>query len=185
MNMFTSLLSPKVLRLVCVLVTAIGFTSCKSPSASSPYASSDAGGYNPYPGSGGQNGSLLAQNNRGQYAEAPPPPPPGYDGPNSGFQSQPSRRSSSSGSGTSKSKSSYASSNGGSSSKKKSSGTSSSAGKKASDGYVFSGGSVHTVRAGDTLYSIAEHNHTTVAKLKSLNRLKSGVLKVGQKIKVR
>ena len=182
MNMFSFLLSTKVLRAVCVLVTAIGFTSCQSTKsgAGSPYASSDAGGYNPYPG--GNNGSLLAQNGRNQpYAEAPPPPPPGYDGPASNFQAQPSHRSSSNGSGSSKTKSKYSSSGGGSSSSKKGS----SSGSSSKGGYVYSGGSVHTVRAGDTLYSIAEHNHTTVAKLKSLNHLKSGVLKVGQKIKVR
>ena len=32
------------------------------------------------------------------------------------------------------------------------------------------------VKAGDTLYTIAEHNHTTVAKLKSLNHLKHQLL---------
>jgi len=38
----------------------------------------------------------------------------------------------------------------------------------------------YTVRSGDTLSEIARKNHTTVAKIKSANRLKSDVIKIGQ-----
>ncbi len=38
----------------------------------------------------------------------------------------------------------------------------------------------YTVRSGDTLSEIARKNHTTVAKLKSANKLKSDVIKIGQ-----
>lgn len=40
----------------------------------------------------------------------------------------------------------------------------------------------YTVRKGDSLFSIAQRNNTTVAKLKSLNNLKSNKLKAGQKL---
>lgn len=38
----------------------------------------------------------------------------------------------------------------------------------------------YTVRSGDTLSEIARKHHTTVAKLKSANRLKSDIIKIGQ-----
>lgn len=43
----------------------------------------------------------------------------------------------------------------------------------------------YTVRKGDTLGSIARKNHTTVAKIKKLNNLRSDNLRIGQKLKVR
>ncbi len=42
----------------------------------------------------------------------------------------------------------------------------------------------YTVKKGDSLYSIAQKNKTTVAKLKSLNNLNSTDIKAGQKIKL-
>lgn len=42
----------------------------------------------------------------------------------------------------------------------------------------------YTVKAGDTLWSIAKANGTTVANLKKLNALTSTLIKVGQKLKV-
>ena len=44
---------------------------------------------------------------------------------------------------------------------------------------------IYRVRKGDTLGSIARRNHTTVAKIKKLNGLKSDRLSIGQKLKVR
>ena len=180
MTMFPGSLSSHVLRSACALAIAIGVSSCKTPSngGNSAYASSDGGGFNPYPGVGSssQNGSLLAPGAQPQYAEAPPPPPPGFDGPSEHFQAPPTKRTySSSGSSGSKSKSKT----------KSKSGTASSSGTKKKGGYTYSGGSVHTVTKGDTLYAIAANNKTTVAKLKALNRLKSNIVSPGQKIKVK
>ena len=42
----------------------------------------------------------------------------------------------------------------------------------------------YTVKSGDSLYSIANKNNTTVAKIKSLNNLKSNNIKAGQKIRL-
>jgi|WetSurMetagenome_2_1015567.scaffolds.fasta_scaffold38100_2 membrane-bound lytic murein transglycosylase D len=42
----------------------------------------------------------------------------------------------------------------------------------------------YTVRKGDSLYSIAQKNNTTVAKIKSLNNINSNNIKTGQKIKL-
>ncbi len=44
---------------------------------------------------------------------------------------------------------------------------------------------VYRVRKGDTLGGIARRNHTTVAKIKKLNGLKSDRLSIGQRLKVR
>lgn len=44
--------------------------------------------------------------------------------------------------------------------------------------------STYTVKKGDTLYSIAKKNKTTVSKLKELNKLKTDSIKVGQVIKL-
>lgn len=44
---------------------------------------------------------------------------------------------------------------------------------------------IYRVRKGDTLGGIARRNHTTVAKIKKLNNLKSDRLSIGQKLKVR
>jgi LysM repeat protein len=45
--------------------------------------------------------------------------------------------------------------------------------------------SVWLVAKGDTLYSIAKQNNTTVEKLKSLNKLKSNLIKPGQKLRLK
>lgn len=42
----------------------------------------------------------------------------------------------------------------------------------------------HTVKSGDTLYSIAKSNNTTVDSIKKLNNLTSNTIKVGQVLKV-
>ncbi len=42
----------------------------------------------------------------------------------------------------------------------------------------------YTVKSGDSLYSIASNNNTTVAKLKSLNNLNTNNIKAGQKIRL-
>ncbi|MDP2362557.1 MAG: LysM peptidoglycan-binding domain-containing protein, partial [Ignavibacteria bacterium] len=42
----------------------------------------------------------------------------------------------------------------------------------------------YTVRSGDSLYSIASNNNTTVAKLKSLNNLTTNNIKSGQKLRL-
>jgi LysM repeat protein/N-acetylmuramoyl-L-alanine amidase len=45
-------------------------------------------------------------------------------------------------------------------------------------------GDTHTVVKGDTLWSLAQHYNTTVAKLKELNGLKSDILQIGQVLRV-
>ena len=214
MNMPAGLLSSKVLRLVCVLAIAVGVSSCKTldGGSGSPYASSDGGGYNPYPNGGGgtvSSSSVTPGGTQPHYAEAPPPPPPGFDRPSEKFESEPEPKHTSSSAGKTKTKkssgegSAKTSSTEGASKKKstvegatKKSGTEGAAKKKSSTegtakkksteggGYVSSGGNVHVVTMGDTLYSIAVHNKTTVAKLKALNHMKSNVVSPGQKIKV-
>jgi len=43
----------------------------------------------------------------------------------------------------------------------------------------------HTIKSGDTLYSIAHKNHTTITKLRKINHLKKGeCLKIGKVLKV-
>ena len=42
-----------------------------------------------------------------------------------------------------------------------------------------------TIRNGDTLSDIAKRNHTTVAKLKKLNRISGSSIRAGKKIKVK
>ena len=71
-----------------------------------------------------------------------------------------------------------------STSKPKSS-TSSTSKSKSSTKKSSSGSSSHTVGKGDTLYGIALKNKTTVAKIKSLNGLKSDLIRPGQKLKLR
>lgn len=46
------------------------------------------------------------------------------------------------------------------------------------------GFTIYTVRIGDTLYSIAKKNNTTVNKIKELNNLESDTLVVGQQLKI-
>jgi membrane-bound lytic murein transglycosylase D len=42
-----------------------------------------------------------------------------------------------------------------------------------------------TVRAGDTLGAIARRNHTSVASLKKLNKMRGSTIRAGQRIRVR
>jgi LysM repeat protein len=42
----------------------------------------------------------------------------------------------------------------------------------------------YSVKSGDTLSGIAQRHHTTVAKIKSLNALKSDTIRVGQVLKI-
>ncbi len=46
------------------------------------------------------------------------------------------------------------------------------------------GYTIYTVRVGDTLYSIAKKNNTTVEKIKDLNNLQTTVLTPGQQLKI-
>ena len=46
------------------------------------------------------------------------------------------------------------------------------------------GYTIYTVRVGDTLYSIAKKNNTTVEKIRELNNLKTDTLTVGQQLKI-
>ena len=52
-------------------------------------------------------------------------------------------------------------------------------------GSTASGSRYVTVRKGDTLGAIAKRNHTTVARLRSLNGLKNNNIRAGKKIRVR
>ncbi len=49
----------------------------------------------------------------------------------------------------------------------------------------FSKRKFHRVKAGNTLYSLARANRTSVAKLKRLNRLRSNTIKIGTRIRLR
>jgi LysM repeat protein len=51
--------------------------------------------------------------------------------------------------------------------------------------YGVATGNSYIVRKGDTLGRIAERNHTSVATLKRVNKLRSDVLQIGQKLRVR
>lgn len=51
-------------------------------------------------------------------------------------------------------------------------------------GTVFANVSVHQVKSGDTLYSLAKKHGLSVKELKEINGLKSDVIKVGQTLKV-
>ncbi len=44
--------------------------------------------------------------------------------------------------------------------------------------------SLHTVKSGETLFSIAKANNTTVAELQKLNDLSTGIIRLGQELKV-
>jgi membrane-bound lytic murein transglycosylase D len=57
--------------------------------------------------------------------------------------------------------------------------------EKASDKSSSKGRKTVTVRSGDTLGAIARRNNTTVNKIKRLNGMKSNVIRVGQKLRVR
>jgi LysM repeat protein len=46
----------------------------------------------------------------------------------------------------------------------------------------FGAARTYTVRRGDTLSSIARKHRTTVARIKTVNKLKSNALRVGQRL---
>jgi membrane-bound lytic murein transglycosylase D len=51
--------------------------------------------------------------------------------------------------------------------------------------YGSAAGGVHVVKRGETLGHIARRNGTTVARLKALNKMKTDVIRIGQRIRVR
>jgi membrane-bound lytic murein transglycosylase D len=51
--------------------------------------------------------------------------------------------------------------------------------------YGSSAGGVHVVKRGETLGHIARRNGTTVTRIKALNRMKSDVIRIGQRLRVR
>ena len=57
-------------------------------------------------------------------------------------------------------------------------------GNRGSSGSTASSGRTYTVRKGESLGSIARKNHTTSAKIKKLNKLKSNVIHPGQKLRL-
>ena len=151
-----------------------------------PYVTNE-GGYNPYPGAGGQASresllppSAAPRSGAGayvpQYEQAVPAPPPGFDLPGDGgsFKESPAPKRSSASS--SKPSSTTTAKKTTSSSAKKPTTTTK---KKPS-----SAGKIHTVVKGDTLYGLALKNKTTVAKIKALNGLKSDMLSIGKKLKM-
>ncbi len=57
-------------------------------------------------------------------------------------------------------------------------------GNRGSSGLTASSGRIYTVRKGESLGSIARKHHTTSAKIKKLNKLKSNVIHPGQKLRL-
>lgn len=57
-------------------------------------------------------------------------------------------------------------------------------GNRGSSGSTASSGRIYTVRKGESLGSIARKHHTTSAKIKKLNKLKSNVIHPGQKLRL-
>jgi len=57
--------------------------------------------------------------------------------------------------------------------------------KRATKKMRFSKRKYHRVKSGNTLYSLARANRTSVAKLKRLNRLRSNTIKVGARLRLR
>ena len=57
-------------------------------------------------------------------------------------------------------------------------------GNSGSSGSTASSGRIYTVRKGESLGSIARKHHTTSAKIKKLNKLKSNVIHPGQKLRL-
>lgn len=197
--MFEELFSIRALRISGVAaLSLVGLVSCDTTKTtgadSSLYASNGPidGGYNPYPNGGGgdASGSLLPQSSKPNYQEAPPPPPPGYEKPVVSSEPpapKPKPKVVASTKETPKPAPKVASS---SSSKTKPAASkpatskTSVASSKPAPKKSSGGGGVHVVVKGDTLYSIARKNDTTVPKLKALNGLTSDTLKLGLKLKL-
>ena len=59
-----------------------------------------------------------------------------------------------------------------------------SGGKRGRRGESVGSGGTYTVRKGDNLGKIAQRNHTTIAKLKKVNGLKSDKVRIGQKLRL-
>ena len=168
-----------VLRLLPIVAAGALLSSCQngqnpfsqSASSSDPYVSNygNDGGYNPYPG---QAGSAQA----GSYSAPTYTTPPTYTPPPAPAEADPYAFSNA-GSATRSSGATASSTKPSSASRSKTgSGTRSSSSKK-------SGGS-YTVARGDTLYAIARKRGTSVAKIKSANRLSSDVIRPGQVLKM-
>lgn len=146
------------LRILGFASISLLFASCETTntSGSDGYASNYGtdGGYNPYPGQSG-----YGQSSPGNYTPPPPPvpePDPYAFAPEPAPAPAPKKTTSSSSS---------------SSTKKPSSSSSSTR-------------TTHTVKSGDTLYSLARKHGTTVAKIKSANGLSSDLIRIGQKLKI-
>lgn len=180
----------RVLTVASGALVVLSLPACKSSSqglGNDAYVSND-GGYNPYPGSGGQASreSLLPRSGAGayvpQYDQAVPAPPPGFDLPGDGgsFKESPAAKKPSTSSSSTTRSSSTASKPKSTSSKTTAKKPTTVAKKKPTS----SGGRVHTVVRGDTLYGLALKNKTTVAKIKALNGLKSDMLSIGKKLKM-
>jgi LysM repeat protein len=164
-------------RLLALASASVILVSCqngqnpfkKSRGGNDPYVMNypSDGGYNPYPDQPGRlSGSAPSYETPVAPAEADP-----YAF-NGASHTPPKTTTTSSSSSTSR-KTVVSST-----SKPKSS-TSRTAAKKST------GSSSHTVTRGDSLYAIALKNKTTVAKIKSLNGLKSDLIRPGQRLKVR
>lgn len=138
--------------------------------SSDPYVGNygSDGGYNPYPGQSGyaQGGSSSG----GGYSSVPTytaPPAPAEADPYAfnAPSSTPPKTSSSSSSSSRKS-------------------TSTSRSKPSSTAKKSSSGGSYKVAKGDTLYGIARKRGTTVAKIKSANKLSSDIIRPGQTLRI-
>lgn len=173
----------KALILLSLSLSSLAVVSCqngqKSTSGGSdPYVANyeSDGGYNPYPGQSGyvqpsSGGAPAAPT----YTQAPTVAADPYAFSSSSSSSsapKPAPRTSTSSSSTRKP--TVASSKPKSSSSSKSKGSSKSTARKGS----------HTVAKGDSLYAIARKNNTTVAKLKTANKLSNDLIRPGQVLKI-
>jgi LysM repeat protein len=181
----TALISRRLLFLLLPVSAAVlgcvAFSSCSSSKnkpqggANGAYASYPADGhYNPYPTGGSQGATSHYQ----EYTEAPPPPETKSKAKAktktsvAAVSSEP--ESSAAGKKPTKKKSTVTSKTASTKSGTTKSATSKSTGS----------GTVHVVKKGDSLYSLAKKYHTTVSKIKSANGLSSDLIRDGQKLKI-